>query len=99
MQWIDEADAVFGSREEEGDSGVSGRVFAAFARKFESSHDAPTRECRVRRRGRMPLSVTPFEGTSISVRRAPGATRMHRGRVAPSGLPKWYPFRVLPHFR
>jgi AAA+ superfamily predicted ATPase len=28
---VDEADAVFGSREEEGDSGVSGRVFAAFA--------------------------------------------------------------------
>jgi SpoVK/Ycf46/Vps4 family AAA+-type ATPase len=28
---VDEADAVFGSREAEGDSGVSGRVFAAFA--------------------------------------------------------------------
>jgi AAA+ superfamily predicted ATPase len=28
---VDEADAVFGSREGEGDSGVSGRVFAAFA--------------------------------------------------------------------
>ena len=28
---VDEADAVFGSREEESDSGVSGRVFAAFA--------------------------------------------------------------------
>jgi len=28
---VDEADAVFGSREEDGDSGVSGRVFAAFA--------------------------------------------------------------------
>ena len=28
---VDEADAVFGSREVEGDSGVSGRVFAAFA--------------------------------------------------------------------
>jgi AAA+ superfamily predicted ATPase len=28
---VDEADAVFGTREEEGDSGVSGRVFAAFA--------------------------------------------------------------------
>jgi AAA+ superfamily predicted ATPase len=28
---VDEADAVFGSREADGDSGVSGRVFAAFA--------------------------------------------------------------------
>ena len=28
---VDEADAVFGTREAEGDSGVSGRVFAAFA--------------------------------------------------------------------
>ena len=28
---VDEADAVFGTREVEGDSGVSGRVFAAFA--------------------------------------------------------------------
>jgi AAA+ superfamily predicted ATPase len=28
---VDEADAVFGSRDSEGDSGVSGRVFAAFA--------------------------------------------------------------------
>ena len=28
---VDEADAVFGTREGEGDSGVSGRVFAAFA--------------------------------------------------------------------
>ena len=28
---VDEADAVFGNREEDGDSGVSGRVFAAFA--------------------------------------------------------------------
>ncbi len=28
---VDEADAVFGNREGEGDSGVSGRVFAAFA--------------------------------------------------------------------
>src|SRR6185369_15963194 len=28
---VDEADAVFGSREGDGDSGVSGRVFAAFA--------------------------------------------------------------------
>ena len=28
---VDEADAVFGTRETEGDSGVSGRVFAAFA--------------------------------------------------------------------
>ncbi len=28
---VDEADAVFGSREDDGDSGVSGRVFAAFA--------------------------------------------------------------------
>jgi SpoVK/Ycf46/Vps4 family AAA+-type ATPase len=28
---VDEADAVFGTREEDGDSGVSGRVFAAFA--------------------------------------------------------------------
>jgi AAA+ superfamily predicted ATPase len=28
---VDEADAVFGSRETDGDSGVSGRVFAAFA--------------------------------------------------------------------
>ena len=28
---VDEADAVFGSRDESGDSGVSGRVFAAFA--------------------------------------------------------------------
>ena len=27
----DEADAVFGTREADGDSGVSGRVFAAFA--------------------------------------------------------------------
>src|SRR5262249_39923437 len=28
---VDEADAVFGTREADGDSGVSGRVFAAFA--------------------------------------------------------------------
>jgi SpoVK/Ycf46/Vps4 family AAA+-type ATPase len=28
---VDEADAVFGTRESDGDSGVSGRVFAAFA--------------------------------------------------------------------
>src|SRR5678816_855859 len=28
---VDEADAVFGSRQADGDSGVSGRVFAAFA--------------------------------------------------------------------
>jgi AAA+ superfamily predicted ATPase len=28
---VDEADAVFGSRESDGDSGVSGRIFAAFA--------------------------------------------------------------------
>ena len=28
---VDEADAVFGSREADGDSGVSGRIFAAFA--------------------------------------------------------------------
>ena len=31
MVVVDEADAVFGSREADGDSGVSGRVFAAFA--------------------------------------------------------------------
>ncbi len=31
MVVVDEADAVFGTREAEGDSGVSGRVFAAFA--------------------------------------------------------------------
>jgi len=28
---VDEADAIFGTREADGDSGVSGRVFAAFA--------------------------------------------------------------------
>src|SRR5262249_51777256 len=28
---VDEADAVFGTREGDGDSGISGRVFAAFA--------------------------------------------------------------------
>src|SRR5216684_2069791 len=31
MVVVDEADAVFGNREADGDSGVSGRVFAAFA--------------------------------------------------------------------